>query len=151
MPGVWVTWGQMRSPSHTPAHSRLSTIRREPLPSTVAWCEIKGMSRRRKWESCSTNPPTLSAATTKAALDQGRAGKLRTSTLRCEKTQQESFSSKAFQWWEPQGQSSALINTFSLPYLGMWCLGAKGTSNETETFFVSHIITDKRGNFGKLI
>lgn len=39
---------------------------REPLPFSAAPDEIKGMNRQRNWESCSTNPPTQSAATTKA-------------------------------------------------------------------------------------
>lgn len=37
-----------------------------PLPFSAAPDEIKGMNRQRNWESCSTNPPTQSAATTKA-------------------------------------------------------------------------------------
>lgn len=63
-------WRQMCSLSCTPAHSCHSAIRRqaerEPLPFSAAPDEIKGMNRQRNWESRSTNPPTQSAATTKA-------------------------------------------------------------------------------------
>lgn len=41
---------------------------REPLPLPAVPDEIKGLNRQRNWESCSTNPPTQSAETTKSPL-----------------------------------------------------------------------------------
>lgn len=66
--GRLLRWRQMCSLSCTPVHSCRSAIRRQargtPLPLPAAPDEIKGVNRQRKWESCSENPPTQSAATT---------------------------------------------------------------------------------------
>lgn len=70
--GRLLRWRQMCSLSCTPVHSCRSAIRRQargtPLPLPAAPDEIKGVNRQRKWESCSENPPTQSAATTKSPL-----------------------------------------------------------------------------------
>lgn len=90
--------------------------------------------------------PDTVGSNNKCCREQGKAGELRrTSTLQCEKTQQEFSRTKAFQ---QQGPNSAfLINKFIEPHLDVCCLGVYATITETKTFFASHN-TGKGKNLG---